>query len=300
MLGSLNIVGNPLAFISSITKAFTSLIQLPSQEIANNPNHNKLIAITKGLLSFSSHITRGSLISLYSLTSSLSNTTAITTTTTTTTANNDNDNDEDEHSILHGIKLLSQGVMNGAIGTIIDPYKGIKEKGMLGLIQGIGSGLIGIVTKPISGALGLVAETSLSLSSKLKSAEEIKMEQYHITIANIITYQNYIINHKYISPYRILFKLKQQDHDINDIQSIQLVTVINYEISSSANKLLITTLDLLKQNQILILFISSNKSYHLLHDDDIFYTCDKQVHMDKDQIIFNDEINKIQIELKKK
>lgn len=56
--------------------------------------------------------------------------------------------------------LLFVGLWDGLSGLITSPVKQTRDKGLWGLPTGIGQGLLGMVTKPIGGALELVNLTS--------------------------------------------------------------------------------------------------------------------------------------------
>ncbi len=49
--------------------------------------------------------------------------------------------------------------MKGLSGIVMDPIKGAKDGGVEGFFKGVGTGLIGAVTKPTSGAVHLAAST---------------------------------------------------------------------------------------------------------------------------------------------
>ena len=56
----------------------------------------------------------------------------------------------------YGGLALAKGIVFGITGLVTEPYKGAKEKGAKGAAVGVGKGLIGLVAKPIGGAVGLV------------------------------------------------------------------------------------------------------------------------------------------------
>ena len=58
--------------------------------------------------------------------------------------------------IGYGGIALAKGIFYGVTGVVSEPYKGAKKKGAKGAAMGIGKGLVGLVAKPIGGAVGLV------------------------------------------------------------------------------------------------------------------------------------------------
>jgi hypothetical protein len=172
LLGSLDIVGNPISLLMSIHRGFLSLFSVPQRELhrrrlasaSGNGITDIISAVNKGLYSFSSHIARGGLISVYSVSSALSrNLYAF-----------EQKQPERQRGVLGGIKQLGTGLRDGLTGTVMKPIDGAKRQGAWGLVKGLGSGVVGIVAKPLSGVLGLVAETSYSLSNSLQTQDELE------------------------------------------------------------------------------------------------------------------------------
>jgi hypothetical protein len=72
---------------------------------------------------------------------------------------------------LSGAKAIGQGFLRGITGIVMDPIQGGRERGAAGVFLGIGTGLIGLVTRPIAGILdGGVG--ALSALRKLVNSED--------------------------------------------------------------------------------------------------------------------------------
>ena len=57
------------------------------------------------------------------------------------------------------MKGLGLGLWDGVTGVVTAPYKGAKKDGAKGFGKGFGKGLLGLITKPASGVVGLVGHT---------------------------------------------------------------------------------------------------------------------------------------------
>ena len=62
--------------------------------------------------------------------------------------------------LKQGLKHMGHGLFHGITGIVSEPIKGAKADGKIGLLKGMGRGLAGAVTKPVSGVLDFAAKTS--------------------------------------------------------------------------------------------------------------------------------------------
>jgi len=67
-----------------------------------------------------------------------------------------------------GLQALEAGVREGAKGVIYQPIKGAMDQGAFGLVKGIGHGLLGVVAKPLSGVATLASKTSEGMASEAR------------------------------------------------------------------------------------------------------------------------------------
>jgi len=61
--------------------------------------------------------------------------------------------------IGYGGLAFAKGIVFGITGLVTEPYKGAKSKGAKGAFVGVGKGLVGLVSKPVAGTVGLVGCT---------------------------------------------------------------------------------------------------------------------------------------------
>lgn len=64
-----------------------------------------------------------------------------------------------------GFEALSEGIIDGVTGVFEQPVRGAIDGGAAGFAQGIGRGLLGVVTKPMSGLAGFASKTAEGIAS---------------------------------------------------------------------------------------------------------------------------------------
>ena len=58
--------------------------------------------------------------------------------------------------LLMGAKKIFTGCAKGLSGLFLEPFRGAKLKGIRGAAIGLGKGIIGLICRPVAGALGFV------------------------------------------------------------------------------------------------------------------------------------------------
>ena len=64
-----------------------------------------------------------------------------------------------------GLEALGDGIIEGVSGVFEQPVRGAMEDGAAGFARGVGRGLVGVVTKPITGLAGLASKATEGLAS---------------------------------------------------------------------------------------------------------------------------------------
>lgn len=146
ILGSVDFLGNPLGFMSDVSKGISGFVYEGSVEaLVKNVTHGIFNSAAKVSESLSDGLGRVTM--------------------------------DDEHEemrqrirqvdtnhgtdhIMAGIKGLGFGILGGATGIFKQAYEGASNEGIQGLFSGIGKGMVGAVTKPIVGLLDLTSETA--------------------------------------------------------------------------------------------------------------------------------------------
>ncbi|KAF7303776.1 Glycosyltransferase family 1 protein [Mycena indigotica] len=77
-----------------------------------------------------------------------------------------------------GLKVAGEtfvgDLTDGISGLVVQPYKGAKEEGVLGLAKGVGKGVAGLVTKPVSAGLALLVYPRQGIYASLRTASHQK------------------------------------------------------------------------------------------------------------------------------
>jgi hypothetical protein len=83
--------------------------------------------------------------------------------------------------LLLGTKNLGMGLFDGITGIVMDPIRGAEKEGVQGFFKGVGKGLIGVVCKPVAGAIDFVAKpiegianTPGTIADKIEEASQKK------------------------------------------------------------------------------------------------------------------------------
>lgn len=72
------------------------------------------------------------------------------------------------HGLRLGLQVLTDGVLSGLTGVVGRPLRGAMDDGVVGFALGIGAGIFGLVTKPISGIAGGLAVITEGLARDAK------------------------------------------------------------------------------------------------------------------------------------
>ncbi|KAJ6567741.1 putative sterol glucosyltransferase [Mycena vulgaris] len=71
-------------------------------------------------------------------------------------------------------RTFAYGMADGISGLVVDPYRGAREHGVVGMAKGVGKGAIGFGTKTGSGLLGLVAYPGQGIYKSIRAAAHAK------------------------------------------------------------------------------------------------------------------------------
>lgn len=151
VLGSSDIIGNPVGLIDRLGTGVLEFFNEPVKGVIKGP---KAFAegMSKGIRSLVGNIVAGSFGSISKITGNLYGLVREVG-GDTKGADRINDSDNAVDNIYQGIKGGVIDLAEGVTGIFLKPWKGAKREGAKGLLKGIGSGLLGIVTSPLSAAL---------------------------------------------------------------------------------------------------------------------------------------------------
>jgi hypothetical protein len=226
IIGSLDILGNPTGYASSIAQGFLEIFESPRRGLINGP------------LGFGEGVARGFGIFITTVISSsidivgkISGTLLASCEELQGIKNTDYLSEREPSNLFSGIFY---GVKNGIIdigkgvaGIFIRPYQEAKKSGFGGFIQGVGAGLIGAAVSPVTATLRIannlivgIKNTALIFNPKLKTErfryprtiqKAIRLNSYNEDEATIRAILDYIGGYdeheiiyykqfKYISP----------------------------------------------------------------------------------------------------
>lgn len=184
VVGSLEILGSPSGLARSVSSGLWDFVSMPVQGLMRGP-WGVLLGITYGSASLIKNITAGTVNSVTKLAASVAR-------------NLDRLTLDDEHlertealrrvrpmGITHGISqgLTGFGInLLGAVGGIA--RHALEAKSSVEVFTGLGKGIIGVVTKPISGAAELLALTGQGVLhtvgfNAMPMAREIEINENH-------------------------------------------------------------------------------------------------------------------------
>lgn len=64
-----------------------------------------------------------------------------------------------------GVASVGRGLLSGVTGVFTKPVEGARKSGIGGFFSGLGKGGIGLVAKPIGGAVDIVTKTTAGLET---------------------------------------------------------------------------------------------------------------------------------------
>ena len=132
--------------------------------------------VGKGVSSLVQNVVGGTFFAAGRVTGSLADTIAAVTTTDLSSeklkpksASSDGRNpDHAVDGLVQGTGYLTQTVAHGIAGLIGNPYRGAKTGTVSGVAKGVTTGVVGVLTMPLVGALGFIAKTSTGIGQTSK------------------------------------------------------------------------------------------------------------------------------------
>lgn len=150
IIGSFNLLGNPVGLAENITSGVKAFFYEPMQGLVRSPK-DFAVGLGRGTKKLLMNTTFG----VMNTVSKITGTVADGLSSLTMSEEYKNDRAAGKGGILYGVK-------EGVTGVFKDTYNGAKKKGLLGAATGIGKGLIGFVVKPV---VGVVDQTTKVIDS---------------------------------------------------------------------------------------------------------------------------------------
>ena len=223
VLGSLNTLGNPSQLVENVATGFKKLISTPIDSLNNNESKTAFIwGLGNGFMHLLQHVSEGTFTSLSTFSDSLArNVERLSTDENYSKTRQQMRNNSDNYGWASGLVSFSHSVIGGISGVYSNPSRGYREGGAWGFMKGVGTGLVGAFTKPISGALDLVsaasksiAETTGSKTNKTEPKIKLDMNPYKIDTYSKAKYKLMSIrrNEIYIKHFENINILKKREN----------------------------------------------------------------------------------------
>ena len=175
IVGSLDILGNPTGYASSIGQGFLEIFESPRRGLINGPlGFGEGVA--KGFGNFITTVISSSFDIVGKISGTLLASFEELQGIKTTDYLSEREPSNLFSGLYYGVKNGIKDIGKGISGIIIRPYKEAKKSGFGGLIQGIGAGLLGAAVSPVTAGLRIannliigLKNTALIFNPKLKT-----------------------------------------------------------------------------------------------------------------------------------
>ena len=198
ILGSLELVGSPVSFFQSVSRGLRDLLVLPYEGLTRSPGMF-LLGIGHGTASLFRQVSSGALTSVTNLTHSISR-------------NMEKLSMDQDHLVYQeelrqksspvnftsavstGMSSFGLSLMSAVAGLVELPMQSVQhmdesDGAASTVLKGVGKGLLGVVTKPVGGAMELISQTGqgilcgTGLGQKLRHTE---VPNQYLTDRNVL------------------------------------------------------------------------------------------------------------------
>ena len=185
LLGSLELIGSPAAFILSVGRGLRDLVTLPYQGLTRSPTLF-ILGIGHGTAAFFHHFSSGALKSVTNMASSVARNME------RLSMDPDHISYQDQQrrerpvthftsGVVSGISSFGLSLMSAVAGIVEQPMQSIhrmdESATVFGttksVLSGVGKGLIGAVAKPVGGAMELVSHTGQGIMQGTGLAQKL-------------------------------------------------------------------------------------------------------------------------------
>ena len=180
ILGSSDLIGNPVKLIDNIGTGFFELINEPRKGFLQGPSQFGK-GLARGIAGLISGVVGGAFDSVGKITGTLY---AATQQMTGKSREIIIDEEDEPENILSGTAegLLGVGkeLAKGFTGVFLNPYRKAKQQGVKGFFKGLGSGLLGLIISPFAAVFKLVNSIAVGMKNtvKLLTKTQIKTERF--------------------------------------------------------------------------------------------------------------------------
>ena len=180
ILGSLDIIGNPVKLIDNIGTGFFELINEPRKGFVQGPTQFAK-GLGRGIAGLLSGVVGGAFDAVGKITGTLY---AATQSATGHSRDAIVDEEDEPGNVLSG---TAQGIIGGGkellkgiTGIFLNPYRKAKQQGVKGFFKGLGSGLLGAIISPFAAVLKITNSIAVGIKNtfKLLTKSTLKTERF--------------------------------------------------------------------------------------------------------------------------
>ena len=191
VLGAVEFLGNPTQLLSSIGEGIYDLFYEPAMGLVQSPKEFAK-GLVRGVSSLLRHTVSGVCSTIKGITRTLANGFAAATFDEDWQRERRKRMRQRPRHIGEGLTQAAghfgRGIIDGVTGLFLKPYEGAKKEGAVGFLKGLGKGFIGLVTKPIAGALDMISTTTDAIRQSLANEyDRLRIRPPRTMPGNLIT-----------------------------------------------------------------------------------------------------------------
>jgi vacuolar protein sorting-associated protein 13B len=182
VLGSLELIGSPVSFIQSVSRGLSDLVRLPYEGLTRSPGLF-ILGIGQGTASFVRQFSSGALGSVTNMATSVARNMEHLSMDPDHATYLDRQRREKpttrfSEGVISGVSSLGLNLVSAVAGLVEQPVQSfLRKEESAGttstLLKGVGKGLLGVVTKPVGGAMDLVSKTGQGIMRGAGLAQEL-------------------------------------------------------------------------------------------------------------------------------
>lgn len=169
IIGSLNIIGNPIGLFREVGSGIVDFFEMPIQGLSDRGPLGLGLGIMHGTHSLLKKTFAGTCNSIHTLTDSLGTGLTLLTFDEKYLEKRSRFLLKKPKNVIDGIyqggKSIYHGFKEGVTGVVLQPIKGAENDGVSGLLKGGIQGLAGLVIKPVGGVLDATSKTAEGLKN---------------------------------------------------------------------------------------------------------------------------------------
>ncbi|CAI5945627.1 unnamed protein product, partial [Closterium sp. NIES-65] len=166
ILGSVELLGAPLSLVDNLATGVMDFFVEPAS--ATTPEEF-LSGAVKGTVSLMKHSSYGVLHSISSLAGGIGSGFAKLTFDDSYIQRFSQRPEGTSQQVLRGAQDVGLGFVGAVTGLVLQPLEGARREGAVGAVKGVGKGVVGLVTKPLSGLLGFASTLTESAGTGIRA-----------------------------------------------------------------------------------------------------------------------------------